>query len=223
VVSGDELLDPRPLSRAEYRRHVVQLPGQRQGRGGDVHGRMAAAAAPGVRMSEQHHPQDGHGAAAGAEEMLEQIGWLVQLHARRPPAAIAEAAARDEVAESVELLEPPGVAVAVHGRVEVLALDRDQSRRSEEHVVDLAAAVAVAADQDPVVTEHPAELADDLLLASYPGGQLLFGGGGRQHRFRRRRWRETPQLPDRQRGAQPRDPVLLGAGAIARVRGAPQE
>jgi len=223
VVSGDELLDPRPLTSAEYRRHIVQLPGQRQGRGGDVHGRMAAAAAPGVRVGEQHHPQDGHGATAASEELLEQIGWLVQLQARRPPAAIPEAAARDEVAEAVEPLEPPGVAVAVHGRVEVLALDRDQSRRPEEQVVDLAAAVAVAANQDPVVAEHPAELADDLLLAGYPGGQLLFGGGGGQHRLRRRRWRETPQPPDRNRGAQPGDPVLLGAGAIARVRGAPQE
>ena len=83
----------------------------------------------------------------------------------------------DQVAVPVELLEAPGVAVAVHGRVEVLALDRDQPGRPEQQVVDLAAPVAVAAHQHPVVPEHPAKLLDDVLLASHAGGEPAFRVG----------------------------------------------
>ena len=82
VIARDELLDPGALSGAEHRRHVVQLPGQRQCRGRDVDARMAAAAAPRAGMGEQQDAQDRHGAAAAAQELLEQVGRLVQLHAR---------------------------------------------------------------------------------------------------------------------------------------------
>jgi hypothetical protein len=46
VIAGNELLDPGALSGAEHRRHVMELPGQRQAGSRDVHARMLAAAAP---------------------------------------------------------------------------------------------------------------------------------------------------------------------------------
>jgi len=55
----------------------------------------------------------------------------------------------------------------------MLALDRDQSWRAEQQMVDLAPLVAVAPDQHPVIAEHPAELPRRLLLASHPSGQFL--------------------------------------------------
>jgi len=55
----------------------------------------------------------------------------------------------------------------------MLALDRDQSRRAEQQVVDLAPLVAVAPDQHPVIAEHPGELPRRLLLASHPSGQFV--------------------------------------------------
>ena len=79
VIARDELLDPGAVSGAEHRRHVVQLTGQRQRRGRDVHARMPAAAAPRAGVGEQQHAQDRHRVAAAAEELLEQVGWLVQL------------------------------------------------------------------------------------------------------------------------------------------------
>jgi len=131
VVAGNEFFEPSALGRVEHRRHGVQLIGQ-QGRGSrDVHGRFPALAAPGIRVGEQHDPQHRHFASSGAQELLQQVGRLIELDARRAATAVAEAAACDQVPGPVELLEPPVVTVAVHGRVEMLALDRDQSRRAE--------------------------------------------------------------------------------------------
>ena len=69
----------------------------------------------------------------------------------------------------------------MHGRVEVLALDRDQPGRPEQQVVDLASPVAISAQKDPVVPEHPAQLLDDMLLAGYPGGKLFLRVGRWRH------------------------------------------
>ncbi len=52
-------------------------------------------------------------------------------------------------------------------------LDGDESLRTEKQVVDLAAIVAVAAQQGPVVTEDAAKSGRDQLLACYPGRQDL--------------------------------------------------
>jgi hypothetical protein len=207
VIAGDELLEPRALNRAEHGRHVVELPGQRQRRGRDVHARMLAAAAPRAGMRQQHYAQYRRGSAAGAQELLEQVGWLVQLDARGPAAAVADAAMCDEIAEPVELLEAPGVSIGVDGRVEVLALDRHHTWRPDQQVVDLATPVAVAAQQNPVIAECMAEFRDDLLLAGHSGGEPFFkvipslrlAWPGRQHRSRRRG--EPLQFDDRERGA----------------------
>jgi hypothetical protein len=158
-------------------------------------------------MRQQHYAQDRRGFAPGAQELLEQVGWLVQLDARGPAAAVADAAMCDEVAEPVELLEAPGVSIAVDGRVEVLALDRHHARRPDQQVVDLATPVAVAAQQNPVIAECMAEFRDDLLLAGHSSGEPFFkvipslrlAWPGRRHRGRR--WGEPPQLDDRERGA----------------------
>ena len=49
----------------------------------------------------------------------------------------------DEVAVAVVLAEPPGIADAVHGGVEMFPLDGDQPLRAQQKMVDLAALVAV--------------------------------------------------------------------------------
>jgi hypothetical protein len=125
-------------------------------------------------MRQQHDPEDGDGASAGAKELLEQVGWLVQLDARRPAAAVADGAVSDEVAEPVELFKAPGVSIAVDRRVEVFALDRNKSWRPDQQVVDLATPVAVAPQQHPVITQRLAELRDDLLLAGHSGCESFF-------------------------------------------------
>lgn len=125
-------------------------------------------------MRQQDDAQDCGGSAAGAQELFEQVGGFVQLHARGPAAAVADTAMGDQVAEPVELLEAPGVPIAVHGRVEMLALDGNQTWRPDQQVVDLPAPVAIAAQQNPVISECPAEFADDLLLAGHSSGEPFF-------------------------------------------------
>jgi len=190
---------------------------------------MLAPAAPRAGVRQQDHPQDGYGAGAGAQELFQQVGRLVQLNAGRSAAAVGDVAALDKVAEPVEFLKAPGITVAVDGRVEVLALDRDEPRGPQQQVVDLAPPVAVAAEQDPVVAKRLAELPDNLLLASDPGGEPGFHVRRRRDaaapcrsRGRGRR-RQPSELQDRDRGTQPGDPVLAGAGAITRVRRSPEQ
>ena len=115
------------------------------------------------------------------------------------------------------------------GRVEVLALDGNKTWRTDQQVVDLTAPVAVAAQQDPVITEYPAELPDDLLFAGHSGLEPFFevtarlSGAAPGRRQSGRRRSESPQLEDRDRGAYPGEPLLACAGPIARVRRAPQQ
>jgi len=172
-------------------------------------------------MGEQDHAQHGDLAAAAAQELLEQVGRLVELDARRAAALVADAAPIDGVAVLVELLEAPVVAVAGDGGVEMLALDRDQPGRPEQQVVDLAAPVAVPAHDDPVVAEDLAEVGDYLLLARDPGPQDFLGvapnAGRRRHRC------QPPQPADRERAAQPGEPAPLCAGPVPGAAGPPDQ
>jgi len=222
VVAGDKLLQPGAARRADHRGHVVKLAGQRRRRRGDVDGRVPAPAELGFRMGEQDHAQHGDLAAAAAQELLEQVGRLVELDARRAAALVADLAPIDEVAVVVELLEAPVIAFAGDGGVPVLALDRDQPRRPEQQVVDLAAPVAVPAHQHPVVAENSAEVGGHLLLAGDPGPQDLLGVAA--NAARRRRCRGQPShLAYRERGAQPGEPAPLRTGLVPRAAGPPDQ
>lgn len=104
-------------------------------------------------MGEQDHALYGDWTATGTQELFQEVGWLVELHARRTSASIADLAPLNEVAVAVVLLEPPVIAVAVHGGVAVLPLDGDDSSRAQEKMIDLAAPVTVTPQQRPIVTE----------------------------------------------------------------------
>jgi len=173
-------------------------------------------------VGQQHHPQHRDLAAPAAQELLELGGRLVQLGAGRAAALVAQGPALDQVAVPVEALELPLVAVAGHAGVQVLALDRDQPGRAEQQMIDLAAAIAVAAQQHPVVAEHAAELGRDLPFTGDPGPQDLFfvarcRGGRRRHRG------EPPQPPDRGRPARPGEPAPPGPGLVPGVLGPPDQ
>ena len=76
---------------------------------------------------------------------------MVQLPTGGAPTAFDDPPVPDQITVAVEPLETPQVAVAVDRCVEVLDLDRRQAARSEQQLVDLTAAAAVAADQRPLV------------------------------------------------------------------------
>jgi len=83
-------------------------------------------------------------------------------------------------------------------------------------MVDLAAQVAVTAHQRPFVTEHRGEVGDHALLigAAALGGLSCPAGD----RGSRRGFRAKPAQPaDRERAAQPGEPVPLRASPIART------
>ena len=150
--------------------------------------------------------------APGAEEVFELGGGLVDLLAGRAAALVGQLAAVHRVAVLVELGVPPVVTRAVHGRVAVLALDRDQPARPEQQVVDLAAPVAVAADQRPLVVQDPGQPGRDQLFPLDPGHQDA-------HLVRvvpSRRWLGgAPPFPaGREDATQPCGPAVLGAGQV---------
>src|ERR1019366_2194392 len=81
-------------------------------------------------MSEQDHALYRDVLAARAQEPFKQSRRLVELHARRASAPLAERAPLHEVAVAVELAVPPGITDAVHGGVEMFPLDGDQPQIS---------------------------------------------------------------------------------------------
>src|ERR1039458_2980151 len=94
-------------------------------------------------MSKQDHALYRDVLAARAQEPFKQSRRLVELHARRASARVAERAPLHEVAVAVVLAEPPGITDAVHGGVEMFPLDGDQPLRAQQKMVDLAALVAI--------------------------------------------------------------------------------
>src|ERR1022692_327359 len=124
-------------------------------------------------MGKKDHALNRDRMAARAQEALQFAGRLAELHARRAAALVTELALPDEIAVAVVLVEPPGITIAVHGRIEVLPLDGDNALRAQQKMVDLAAAVTVSPQQRPAVIEHPAEACHDRLLACYPGREEI--------------------------------------------------
>src|ERR1017187_5253988 len=83
-------------------------------------------------MSKQDHALYRDVLAARAQEPFKQSRRLVELHARRASAPVAERAPLHEVAVAVVLAEPPGITDAVHGGVEMFPLDGDQPLRAQQ-------------------------------------------------------------------------------------------
>jgi len=155
--------------------------------------------------------------AARVQESFQQAGWLVELPARRASALVGDPLPRLlEVAVLVVLIGPPFVAVAVHGRVEILHLDRDESLRAQQKVVDLTTAVTVAAQQRPVITQGPAEGRRDLGLALHSGLDDLFLIRDLPGRHRRP-GNGALLAPHDQDVAQPRQPAALSTSLIPRL------
>ena len=145
-------------------------------------GAAAARGQPGPVMSEDHHALDRDLLAAVAQEPLQLVGGLVELFAGRAAPAVGDQPLLDQVPVVVVLVALPAVTVDVHGGVDVLHLDGEQARRAQQQVVDLAAPVAVPAQQRPVSTERVAQLRRDPFLPRDPGLDLLFDAavtGGR--------------------------------------------
>src|SRR5450759_6011081 len=115
-------------------------------------------------MGEKDHALYRNWMATRAQEPFKLTGRLVELHARRTSPPVGDRALLDEVAVAVVLVEPPVVAVAVHGGVAMLPLDGDEPLSAQENMVDLAATVTVAPQQRPVVTEDAAKPGCDYLL-----------------------------------------------------------
>jgi hypothetical protein len=115
--------------------------------------------------------------AAGAQEPLQVAGHVADLAPPAAPAAIGEGALLDAVAVAVELLVGPPIAVDVDADRTGLDLDGPHATMTDEQVVDLAAAVGVAAKQQPAVRQD-AQRVSHRLLALDPGG--LLGAAGIQ-------------------------------------------
>ena len=107
-------------------------------------------------MGEDDDALDGCVLAALLEEAFELGGRFVDLLARRASLPVGDLPLLDEVPVVVVLIGVPAVAVDVNGGVNVLDLDGEQAARPEEQVVDLAAPVAVAVQERPVVGQGAA-------------------------------------------------------------------
>src|SRR5450631_1618466 len=104
-------------------------------------------------MGEQNQALDFDGLSARPQEILQLVGRLVELDAWRAPAPVTDWAAVHTIAVAVVLVEPPVVSVTVDGGVTMLPLDGDEAAGAEQKMVDLTTPVAVATEQNPVVTE----------------------------------------------------------------------
>ena len=135
----------------------------------------------------------------------------------RPPPVDDLRSLPDEVAVVVVLVGPPLIAVAVHGPVDVLALDGEQSPRAQQKMVDLAAAVTVAPQQRPVIPENPAEYGHGYGLALHSGPEDLFLIGGPADRESRPRNAAPPLTPHAQSAPQPHQPAALSTSLIPRL------
>src|ERR1039457_4982241 len=94
-------------------------------------------------MSKQDHALYRDVLAARAQEPFKQSRRLVELHARRAAAPVAERAPPPEGAVAGVLAETPGITAPVPGGVEMFPLDGDQPLRAQQKMVDLAALVAI--------------------------------------------------------------------------------
>src|SRR6266700_3812432 len=169
-------------------------------------------------MGEQDYPLHRNRLAARAQEPFQPAGRLVELHARRAPPLVNDLRSLpDEVAVVVVLVGPPLIAVAVHGPVDVLALDGEQSPRAQQKMVDLAAAVTVAPQQRPVIPEDPAEYGHGYGLALHSGPEDLFLIGGPADRESRPRNAAPPLTPHAQSAPQPHQPAALSTSLLPRL------
>src|SRR5215470_16269469 len=220
VIADDEPLDLLAFGPGQCDRGIVEHADDLAGRGRDMHGRTDAVPQAGPGMGEQHHALDGYRMAPGAQEAFELAGRFVDLLAGRASPAIGHFPALDRVTVLVELGEPPVIAGAVNKRIAVLAFDRDQAPRAKQQMVDLAALVAVTADQRPFVIQNASQPAghqlltfdashqDFLLVGRWPGGTRRFGG--------------VPPYPaDGEDTAKPCPPPVRGTGRVPRLLGIP--
>src|SRR6266536_2336062 len=144
-------------------------------------------------MGEKDHPLYRNPVAAGAQEIFELAGWLVELHAWRASPPVTHLAPLHRVAIAVVFGEPPLVTGAGHGRVAVLALDGKQPAGAQQEVIDLAATVTIAPHQRPLVTKDVAQPGCDQLLTLHSGREDVdLIGGAHRHR---RRYRGLPPRP----------------------------
>src|ERR1700691_4519631 len=109
------------------------------------------------------------------QESFELVGGLINLLTWRAPPPVGQLA---RLADPIPVLVvpdgPPAISVAADHRVQGLAFDGEQPPRAEEQVIDLATAVAVAAQQCPLIPQSTAQPGLGHLLAVHSGGQDTF-------------------------------------------------
>jgi uncharacterized protein (UPF0548 family) len=124
-------------------------------------------------MGEQDHALDRDAVVTGHQELLQPVGRLVELPARRTAVAVGDRSLAHHVAVLVADVGPPVVPVAMHRGVQVRRPDRDQPPAAQDQVADLPGLVAVPVQQDPAIAEHPPECGLRLPLGGHLGPQAL--------------------------------------------------
>jgi hypothetical protein len=82
--------------------------------------------------------------------LFERVGRRVELLAGRPATTVDNRALSLEVAVFVVMLIPPLISLAFDGRIELLNLDRVETGRTREQLINLATTIAIAAKQNTI-------------------------------------------------------------------------